>query len=141
MKYRLKELASLCGGELLGADATVMRVSTDSRTLSEPDGTLFVALRSARRDGTRYIAELYRRGVRAFLTDSPVDEKAYPLAGFVRCADSLEALQKLAADHRTSLKGTVVAITGSNGKTVVKEWIAQLCPPQDRKSTRLNSSH
>ena len=43
MKYRLKELASLCGGELLGADATVMRVSTDSRTLSEPDGTLFVA--------------------------------------------------------------------------------------------------
>ena len=93
MKYRLKELASLCGGELLGADATVMRVSTDSRTLSEPDGTLFVALRSARRDGNRYIAELYRRGVRAFLTDSPVDEKAYPLAGFVRCADSLEALQ------------------------------------------------
>lgn len=132
MKYRLKELASLCGGELLGADATVMRVSTDSRTLSEPDGTLFVALRSARRDGNRYIAELYRRGVRAFLTDSPVDEKAYPLAGFVRCADSLEALQKLAADHRTSLKGTVVAITGSNGKTVVKEWIAQLCPPQIR---------
>ena len=109
-----------------------MRVSTDSRTLSEPDGTLFVALRSARRDGNRYIAELYRRGVRAFLTDSPVDEKAYPLAGFVRCADSLEALQKLAADHRTSLKGTVVAITGSNGKTVVKEWIAQLCPPQIR---------
>ena len=132
MKYRLKELASLCGGELLGTDATVMRVSTDSRTLSEPDGTLFVALRSARRDGNRYIAELYRRGVRAFLTDSPVDEKAYPLAGFVRCADSLEALQKLAADHRTSLKGTVVAITGSNGKTVVKEWIAQLCPPQIR---------
>lgn len=80
MKYRLKELASLCGGELLGTDATVMRVSTDSRTLSEPDGTLFVALRSARRDGNRYIAELYRRGVRAFLTDSPVDEKAYPLA-------------------------------------------------------------
>lgn len=132
MKYRLKELASLCGGELLGTDATVMRVSTDSRTLSEPDGTLFVALRSARRDGNRYIAELYRRGVRAFLTDSPVDEKAYPLAGFVRCADSLEALQRLAADHRTSLKGTVVAITGSNGKTVVKEWIAQLCPPQIR---------
>ena len=87
MKYLLNEIAAICGGDFLGADATVMRVSTDSRTLSEPEGTLFVALRSARRDGSRYIAELYRRGVRAFLTDSPVDAKAYPLAGFVRCAD------------------------------------------------------
>ena len=84
----------------LRTDATVMRVSTDSRTLSEPDGALFVAIRSARRDGNRYIAELYRRGVRAFLTDSPVDAKAYPLAGFVRCDDSVAALQRLAACFR-----------------------------------------
>lgn len=65
--------------------------------------------------------------MRAFIVDGAVDVRRYPEAGFVRCDDSVAALQRLAACLRDRIRGKVVAITGSNGKTVTKEWIAQLC--------------
>lgn len=128
MNYSLKAIASVTRGQLAGADMTVRSVTTDSRSANDPAGVLFVALRGAHRDGHEYIDAQYRKGVRAFLVESKPEPDAYPGAGFVVCGDTLEALQTLAAHHRNRFTGKIIAITGSNGKTVTKEWIAQLCP-------------
>ena len=129
MTYRLEEIASITGSTLTGRDCRIERVITDSRNPYDPAATLFVAIRGNNHDGHAFIRSLYAGGVRAFLTDTDIDTAAYPEAGFVRCPDSVAALQRLATYHRNRFRGTVVAITGSNGKTVAKEWIAQLCPP------------
>ncbi len=129
MTYRLEEIASITGSTLTGRDCRIERVITDSRNPYDPAATLFVAIRGNNHDGHAFIRSLYAGGVRAFLTDTDIDTAAYPEAGFVRCPDSVAALQRLATYHRNRFRGTVVAITGSNGKTVTKEWIAQLCPP------------
>ncbi len=129
MKYTLKEIAHICDGHFIGEDRTVDSVSTDSRNLSTGESPLFVAICGARHDGHAYINELYARGVRAFLTERDVAIGKYADAGFVQVDSSVEALQRLAADYRSKFRGTVVGVTGSNGKTVVKEWIASLVPP------------
>ena len=130
MNDSLKHIAEAAGGTFSGQDRQIFRVAIDSRRTDDPAGTLFIALKGERRDGHDYIAELYDRGVRAFLVDKELPEENYPEAGFVRCDDSLEGLQRWAAHYRQTLSCTVVGITGSNGKTVLKEWIAQLCPPE-----------
>lgn len=129
MKYALSEIARICGGKLTGADLTVCSAATDSRSFTLGDRPLFVAIAGVNHDGHAYIAELYYRGVRAFMVERDVRMDSYPEAGFVRVESSVAALQALAADYRSRFRGIVVGITGSNGKTVVKEWIAQLCPP------------
>lgn len=129
MNYTLSEIARVTGGALAGADRTVTAVLTDSRNqVLRPGSALFVAIRGVNHDGYQYIPELYRRGVRSFLVQERPREGLYPGASFVVVPDTLEALQTLAAHHRSQYQGTVVAITGSNGKTIVKEWIAQLWP-------------
>ncbi|MDR0511409.1 MAG: alanine racemase [Rikenellaceae bacterium] len=127
MRYDLNRIAEVCGGELAGENSVVEGVCTDSRS-SCRGGTLFVAIRGGNHDGHDYIGELYRRGVRAFMVETLPAEQL-PQAGFVVVRRSVEALQALAADYRAGYGGTVVAIAGSNGKTIVKEWIAQLAPP------------
>ncbi len=130
MKYRLSEIARVAGGRLTGADRAVDGVVIDSRAGHDTTRPVFVALPGSHRDGHDYIGAMYERGVRAFLvsrTPEDVAEK-YPEAGFVVVSDTLAALQAWAAHHRAGFKGTVVGITGSNGKTIVKEWIAQLAP-------------
>ena len=129
MTYSLEEIASITGGILTGRNSRIERIITDSRNPFDPTATLFVAIRGNNHNGHDYISTLYQEGVRAFLIDSEIDTSRYPEAGFVRCDNSIQALQKLASSHRDHFKGTLVAITGSNGKTVTKEWIAQLCPP------------
>jgi alanine racemase len=126
MKYSLNEISSLTGGVLTGADGIVGSVFIDSRTTVP--GDMFIAVTGKNHDGHDYIAELYGRGVRAFLVERNVDAKRFPEAGFVRVENSVDALQALAADWRSRFRGTVVGITGSNGKTVVKEWIAATTP-------------
>lgn len=129
MNYTLKEIARICGGKLTGADIRVGSVMTDSRhSHNTDDAPLFVAIGGQNHDGHRFIADLYRRGVRAFLIERDVDASLYPEAGFVKVKGSLRALQALASDYRSCFRGTMVAITGSSGKTTVKEWIAQLAP-------------
>lgn len=140
MNDSLKHIAEAAGGTFSGQDRQILRVAIDSRRTDDPAGTLFIALKGERRDGHDYIAELYDRGVRAFLVDRELPEENYPEAGFVRCDDSLEGLQRWAAHYRQTLSCTVVGITGSNGKTVLKEWIAQLCP-QDIKLFRSPKSY
>ena len=92
---------------------------------------MFFAIRSERNDGHKYIADLYRRGVRSFVVEVlPSDwQKDYPDANFLKVPFALEALQRLAERHRDEFDIPVVGITGSNGKTVVKEWLYQLLSP------------
>lgn len=133
------DLPALLGGTLLQAPAEAAPVSTlllDSRRMAQAAGTLFVALRGPHHDGHQYLPELYARGVRLFLIDRaalvPGGVAAYPEAGFVLADDALTALQALAAAHRAQFPELpVLAVTGSNGKTIVKEWLAQLLSPDE----------
>jgi Alr-MurF fusion protein len=99
---------------------------TDSRRLIYPETTLFFALYGPRRDGHVFIPELYLRGVRNFIVYQTPELKEYPEANFILVKDSLRALQQLAVFHRQQFDLPVVGITGSNGKTIVKEWLNQL---------------
>ena len=127
MKYQLSEIARIAGGRLSGRDREVTGVVFDSRGEFFAPGSLFIALRGERIDGTQFVREMTGKGVTAFLVPEgyPAAEEQ-PEAGYVRVPDTLAALQRLAADWRSRLTMPVVAVTGSNGKTVVKEWIAQL---------------
>lgn len=122
----LGAIAETTGGMLYGNTGQVIRtLEIDSRTLAPTPHTLFVALPGERHDGHDYIPELYRRGVRAFLVSRLPPNGEFPDAGFCLVEDTLSALQAVAADRRNRYEGTVAAITGSNGKTIVKEWIYQ----------------
>ncbi len=98
----------------------------DSRKLVFPSATLFFALSSERRDGSVFIKELHERGVRNFVVPSGFGVSAYAQANFIIVDDPLRALQELAAYHRRQFTYPVIGITGSNGKTIVKEWLYQL---------------
>ena len=143
MTYSIEKAATLIGARRYGkAETTIGWLLTDSRSLCFPEQTLFFALRTRRNDGHRYIPELYQRGVRSFVVDSlppsPNDNQtltweslaeAYPQANFLRVPSSLAALQRLAERHRDEFSIPIVGITGSNGKTMVKEWLYQLLLP------------
>ena len=118
MTYTIEKITTLIGARRYGnADANIGFLLTDSRSLCFPEETLFFALKTERHDGHAYIPELYRRGVR------------YPEANFLKVTDARKALQRLAERHRDEFNVPVVGITGSNGKTVVKEWLYQLLSP------------
>lgn len=102
---------------------------TDSRHSFAPESVpMFVAIAGVNHDGHNFIGDLYRRGVRAFMVEREIASEEYPEAGFVVVGRSLRALQSLAADYRRHFDGVMVAVTGSTGKTAVKEWIAECAP-------------
>lgn len=129
MSYSLEKIASLIGAHCFGeGEAQIDWILNDSRSLAFPESTLFFALRSQRNDGHKYIPDLYRRGVRNFVVANlPEDyEQKYPDAHFLKVVSPLKALQRLAERHRDEYNLPIVGVTGSNGKTVVKEWLYQL---------------
>lgn len=129
MKYSMSEIAAICGGRFTGRDVSVSGIIADSRrSTGADDNPLFVAIRGLNHDGHDFIADLYKRGVRGFIIEKDINTSAYPDAGFVMADKSLHALQDLAAHYRLSFRGIMVGITGSNGKTTVKEWIARAVP-------------
>ena len=132
MKYTIEKVTTLIGARRVGhTDANIGWILTDSRSLCFPEETLFFALRSERNDGHNYIAELFRRGVRNFVVESiPQNIDDYPGTNFLKVVKPLEALQRLAERHRDEFNIPIVGITGSNGKTMVKEWLYQLLSPQ-----------
>ena len=104
-----------------------MKHIIDSRSIVVPDNTIFYALKGVNHNGHDYIPDLYSRGVRKFvISDESCISDDMQDASFTVTASPLEKLQSDAASWRKSVKANVVAITGSNGKSVVKEWIAQL---------------
>ena len=135
MTYSIEKVATLIGARRYGEqETTIGWLLTDSRSLCFPEQTLFFALRSKRNDGHKFIDELYRRGVRSFVVEQePADyQTAYPDANFLKVPSPLAALQRLAERHRDEFDIPVVGITGSNGKTWVKEWLYQILMPTMR---------
>ena len=132
MIYTVDKITSLIGARRHGnTDRRLCRLLTDSRSLCFPEETLFFALKTARNDGHQYIADLYRRGVRCFVVERVPANYAsvFPEACFLKVKSTLRALQRLAERHRDEFDLPVIGITGSNGKTVVKEWLYQLLSP------------
>ena len=135
MKYSIEKVATLIGARRYGTHQGDIRwLLTDSRSLCFPEETLFFALKTQRNDGHRYIDDLYRRGVRHYVVEQVPEhyEVRFPEANFLRVPHTLAALQRLAERHRDEFDVPVVGITGSNGKTMVKEWLYQLLLPSQK---------
>lgn len=126
--YQLSFITSACKGQWLGSqnDFLVQQIYTDSRQLLAEIGELFAAIVTDRSDGHLYINEAYTKGVRCFLISKEIDYKAYPEAAFILVQDTVVALHLLAIAIRQQFKIPVLGITGSNGKTIVKEWLNHL---------------
>ena len=135
MKYSIEKVTTLIGARRYGNNEGQIRwLLTDSRSLCFPEETLFFALKTQRNDGHRYIGDLYRRGVRHFVVEQVPEhhDTVYPEANFLRVPHTLAALQRLAERHRDEFNVPIVGITGSNGKTMVKEWLYQLLLPSQK---------
>ena len=140
MNYTIEKITTLIGARRIGtADAQIGWLLTDSRSLCFPEGTLFFALKTPRNDGHRYISDLYRRGVRNFVVEQVPDQPAAD-ANYLKVPSPLAALQRLAERHRDEFDIPIVGITGSNGKTMVKEWLYQVLSP-DHVVTRSPKSY
>ena len=142
MNYSIEKVTTLIGARRIGtADAQIGWLLTDSRSLCFPEETLFFALKTERNDGHRYIDDLYRRGVRNFVvSQQPSADGQRPDANFLVVPSPLAALQRLAERHRDEFDIPIIGITGSNGKTMVKEWLYQVLSP-DHVVTRSPKSY
>jgi len=129
MTYHIETITTLMGAHRIGtADTRIDWLLTDSRSLTFPEETLFFAIRTQKNDGHRYIPELYRRGVRSFVV-SQAPEQPEADANYLVVPSPMKAMQRLAERHREEFDIPVIGITGSNGKTIVKEWLYQLLAP------------
>jgi len=119
------DIARYTGATRVGslAEGSVSHLLIDSRKLLFPDSTLFFAIRTDRGDGHLYVEDLYRKGVRHFVVEKIPELSTLPEASFYLTPDVVQVLQKLAATHRMQFDIPVIGITGSNGKTIVKEWL------------------
>ncbi len=127
MEYKLSEIATITGGKLLGEDRIVREVSTDSRCSVTGSQTLFVAMKGANHDSHNFLDSMSGRGVVSFMVERD-DTTHIKGTSYVIVESAIPALQALAQNYRSRFKGTVVGITGSNGKTIIKEWASQLTP-------------
>lgn len=128
LNYNLVTITSAMGGKLYGnSNVEVLFVITDSRVVSANANSIFFALVGVNHDGHNFVAELYSKGVRSFVVSNLADFPArFPDSNFIHVDNTLKALQHFAAYHRSQFTYKVIGITGSNGKTIVKEWLAQL---------------
>jgi Alr-MurF fusion protein len=129
--YSIADVAVITGGVCFdkpGSNPLIRFLLCDSRQLLQPESTLFFALKTKSNDGHLYIPELLEKGVKAFVVEYIRDEWAQsrPEVSFIVHSAPIKALQKIAAHHRSLHTIPVIAITGSNGKTIVKEWLHQL---------------
>jgi alanine racemase len=140
--YNLNEIASKAGGKLIGKNSPVIRqLVTDSRNLLSPEDSLFFAIRGDRHDGHKFISELYnKKNLKNFVVDHIENAWENFDANFILVENTLKAIQDLCGSHRKSFTKPVIGITGSNGKTIVKEWLYQLMH-QDKKITRSPKSY
>ncbi|OFX60954.1 MAG: hypothetical protein A2066_02125 [Bacteroidetes bacterium GWB2_41_8] len=127
----VQQVSSIVGGDyrspVFNTEIYISSIAIDSRMIFDPESSLFFALKTERNDGHRYIADLVHSGVRAFVVSSYSEEfLKYSNCSFVVVDDTLKALQKLAAWNRSQFEIPVLGITGSNGKTIVKEWLFEL---------------
>lgn len=125
--YTSKKISEIINGELTdNDDVKVKHLICDSRNISFYPESAFFALISERNNGHKYIPTLYAKGVRCFIVSETFSVKDFKGACFIKVKNTLTALQQLAAFHRSQFRIPVIGITGSNGKTIVKEWLYQL---------------
>ena len=134
MKYRLDEIAKIVGGIVIGENNLVDNVVFDSRNTNRNQNSLFLAIESVNRNGHNYIADMVGCGVPSYLVSDKYLINAKTIiqdesqVGFVVVKDTMKAIQELAEEYRRTLSMPFVAICGSNGKTITKEWIVQMMP-------------
>jgi len=127
LSYTIEHIASwLTTNSVIKKPAHIAHLLTDSRRLIYPDTSLFFAISTGQNDGHLYIEELIQRGVFNFVVKSNFDTSSFPAVNFLKVDDVLLALQVIASNHRSQYSYPVIGITGSNGKTIVKEWLNQL---------------
>lgn len=126
MRYAVSQLFKLLDGTLKHSvtDPLITHICYDSRLPIYGEHSMFVALKTAKADGHQYVQKAYDAGCRTFLTDQPV--KLPEDCNHIEVDDCLRALQHLARQHRMQFQGTVIGITGSWGKTTVKEWLYEI---------------
>ncbi len=130
MSYSIEKITTLIGAHRFGtASAQIQFLLTDSRSLCFPEETLFFAIKTNKGDGAHYIPFLIDRGVKSFVVEAVPDVTKGCDVNFLVVPDVKKALQRLAERHRDEFQIPVVGITGSNGKTIVKEWLYQLLSP------------
>jgi alanine racemase len=134
LNYSIDHIASIVNAKKsIESNTPIEHLLLDSRKVYAPATSLFFALKGLRKDGHQFIPELYKKGVRSFIVTDLPEVSGYPEAVFLQVNDTLEALQQLTAYHRQHFSTLpagrqvpVIGITGSNGKTIVKEWLYQL---------------
>ena len=126
--YTPDHIAKILGIKQKGAltNSSISYLLIDSRKLVFPSATLFFAIKSSTGDGHAFIQELYQSGVRNFVVTSLPELDRFPGATFFEVPDVIKALQQIATYHRSQFHYPIIAITGSNGKTIVKEWLNHL---------------
>ena len=132
--YSYQDLSFLMEGNTIGAipEIRFSTVAYDTRNIVDGSRSVFFALTGAFRDGHAFIGQAYEKGVRCFIVSGEVNVNDYPEAGFIQVPDTLMALQTMAMEHRRKFSYPVIAITGSAGKTTVKEWLYHLISPNLR---------
>lgn len=129
MTYAIKDIIQLLEGNLLNSRIShysIEHLLLDSRQIIFPGTALFFAIKGKRHDGHDFISDVYQKGVRNFIISTRVLTVDFPDANFILVKNSLQALQQLAAHHRKQFSIPIIGITGSNGKTIIKEWLFQL---------------
>jgi Alr-MurF fusion protein len=126
--YTVQELCKVINGTFLvqEGDGNIEHLAFDTRRLQQPATSLFFAIRTEQNNGHNYLIAAFRKGVRNFVVSEPVDTNLFPQSNIIKVDDVLAALQQIAAHHRKQYNYPVIGITGSNGKTIVKEWLYQL---------------
>ncbi|MCU0444149.1 MAG: bifunctional UDP-N-acetylmuramoyl-tripeptide:D-alanyl-D-alanine ligase/alanine racemase [Microscillaceae bacterium] len=137
--FTIAQILALCGGkahQLSKPEAPIEHLLIDSRKVAFPETSLFFAIRGERHDGHNYIGELIKKNVRNLIveTDShpqilAIDKSENPHLNIILVPNTILALQQIVAAHRQQFNYPVIGITGSNGKTIVKEWLYQLLSP------------
>ena len=131
INYTIAEITKSTGGKLLSFNADLpvpANLSLDSRKIINAGNTIFFAIKSSLHDGNIFVEELYKKGIRNFVvSNKKINTRRFPHANIILVKNTIKALQKLAFYHRSRFTTIpVIGITGSNGKTVVKEWLNQL---------------
>lgn len=124
-----ENLSHLAGGKIINQinNPQITDLVTDSRSISQSGlNSIFIAIQGKNHDGHEYVIELYNKGVRSFMIEKPFSSKTPLDANICLVESSMAALQKIACFHRSKFNIPIIGITGSNGKTIIKEWLAHL---------------
>ena len=125
---RFSQLKNITNGTVvsLAEDKPVTDLIIDSRKAIVREGSVFFAIAGDHHDGHNYISALYNSGIRQFVVEKKYESKNIPEANILKVDSCIDALQKISAEHRSKFSLPVIGIAGSNGKTIIKEWLYQL---------------